>query len=220
MKQVILSIALLLALVLTPTAKAAGRWQKQQFDFKFPTQQLVENQSWAAPAAASATLYVNAGALTNGAATTFSNLPSPDYARNVVLTPGGTTASVGAGTATITGTNIAGKIITEQLSISAAQSTASTGAKAFRTITSVVFPASTGSGATLSIGTGSKLGLRRCVADAGNYAWSSFGGVYDSTRGTIAVDPANMEGNTFTSQSALNASSNVQLFYVQNYGCY
>lgn len=220
MKQIALFFLTLIAVAVIPTANAAGPWQRMPSNIKLPSQQVIEAQLWVNPAAASSTYYKSGGALTNGSATTFTGLTAPDYARNVVLTPGGTTANIGAGTAVVTGTAINGKVISENFTISAAQSSASTGSKAFATITSVQFPAATGSGATLSIGTGTKLGLKRCVADAGNYGWSSFGGAYDSTRGTLAADAANMEGNTFISNSSLDGAHNVQLFYVQNYACY
>lgn len=189
-------------------------------DVKLPTQAMLEHVTLTAPVAASSTLLKNAAAANNGASTTISSFSAqPDVARNIVITPGGTTANVGAGTAVVSGTNVFGKSISENFTISAAQSSASTGSKAFKTVTSVVFPATTGASVTISVGTGSKLGMPRCLNHAGEYVFSEFAGAYDSTRGTMAVNATAVESNTFIPNSSLDGSSNVDVFYVQNFRC-
>lgn len=221
MKKYTMILTLLFALA-SGEAFAGGPWLRWfQLVKPVPAQAVMEHQLWVAPLLGSATLLKSAAALNNGSATTISTfLAQPDFARNIVLTVGGTAASVAAGTAVVTGTSISGAVISENFAISLNQAGATTGAKAFKSVVSVVFPATTGAGATLSIGSGAKLGLPRCVANAGDYDWSEFGGVFDATRGTLAVSASAMESNTFQSNSALNGSSNVDLFYVQNYGCF
>lgn len=190
-------------------------------DVKLPTQAMLEHFSVANPAAASATLLKNAGAANNGSSTTFSTFSAqPDFARNIVITPAGTTANVGAGTAVVTGTNTFGKTITENFTISATQSTATTGSKAFKTVTSVLFPATTGAGVTVNIGTGTKLGMPRCLNDAGDYAWSKYGGAYESTRGTMAVSASAIESNTFVPNGSMDGAHNIDVYYVQNFRCF
>lgn len=80
--------------------------------------------------------------------------------RNVTVTLAGTTANIGAGNIVITGHNSEGALITENLAVTAATGGLLTGNKAFYDITTVAFPATTGSGVTASIGYGSKLGIR------------------------------------------------------------
>jgi hypothetical protein len=212
---------LLMASLFTQNAFAGSPWVRFFQDLKAPTQAMIEHYTWTNPVLGTAS-YVQSGAvLATSAATTISTFTQqPDVARNILLTPTGTTASIGAGTAVVTGTNVLGQIISENFTITSSQSTATTGAKAFKTITSVAFPATSGSGATLSIGTGTKLGINRCAADAGKYIFSEFGGVYDATRGTFAISQTAAESNTFIDNSAYDGAHNVELFYVQNYQCH
>lgn len=203
------------------TAFANGPWNRFFQDAKFPSQAQTEHQVWVNPAAASASLLGSGVAITNGSATTISTFSAqPDFPRNITLTPTGTTANVGAGTAVVTGTNIYGKVITENFTIASTQSTATVGAKAFKTVSSVVFPAATGTGVTLSIGSGSKLGVLRCMTNAGDYDFSEFGGVYETTRGTIGNNASLIESNTFTPNGSMDGAHNVDLFYIQNFRCY
>lgn len=221
MKSFIFVLTFLFVTCLTNTAFANGPWQRFFQDVKVPTQAMMEHDSWAAPASASNTFIKSGAAISNTAATTISVFSAqPDFARNITLTPTGTTANVGAGTAVVSGLNIFGKAISENFTISASQSSTSTGNKAFKSVSSVVFPQAASTGVTLSIGVGSKLGLRRCMAQAGDYDWSVFGGTYDATRGTIANSATVIESNTFTDNSSLNGASNVDVYYVQNYRCW
>lgn len=207
--------------IVTQNAYAGSPWIRMFQDIKVPTQVQVEHFTWNNPLLGTATAIQSGAVMATSLATTVSSFTAqPDVARNILLTPTGTTANVGAGTAVVSGTNYAGQPISENFTISSAQSTATTGAKAFKSITSVAFPATTGSGVTLSIGTGTKLGFNRCTNDAGKYLFSEFGGVYDTTRGTMASSASAMESNTFVSNTALTGSANVELFYVQNYACH
>lgn len=86
-------------------------------------------------------------------------LTNPDVPRNLTITAAGTAADIAAGSVLITGTNIEGKVITEAFVMSDNLAGVVTGNLAFKTITSVVFPAADGTGATIAVGTGAKLGL-------------------------------------------------------------
>lgn len=207
-------------LAVTPDAFALSN-QILYRDIKLPTQSMVEHYNWPIPAAASATLLKSGAALTNGSATTISTfLAQPDFPRNIVLTTGGTTANIGAGTAVVSGTNIFGAAISENFTITSAQNGATTGAKAFASVSSVVFPAATGTGATVSVGTGVKLGLKRCVARAGDYVFSEFGGAYETTRGTLVNSASAVESNTFAPNGSMDGAHDIDLFYVQNFACF
>lgn len=212
-------------LAIISTAEANGPWYRAPQDYKFPSQAILDHYTWSAPALGSGITILNAGALNNGSATTFTTFAAqPDFARNVVLTPGGSTAAIGQSVATVTGTDIFGKTMTESIPFGRAQSAASTGILAFKTITSVTFPAgdtTSGFNGTLTIVAGTKLGLTRCSSNAGDYVFAEVDGAYESTRGTYAVGAGNsVKGTTFSPNTAMNGSKNVDLFYVQNFKCY
>lgn len=212
---------LLLAFTQSASADLGGPWKILFQNQKMPTQAMLEHYVWSGPAAASATGIAASKVIasTGGATLITSGLADIAVARNVTLTPTGTTANVAAGTAVVTGKSINGAAISENFSITSAQSSATTGSKAFKSVTSVSFPQASGSGVTLSIGIGSKLGIPHCMDRAGEYVFSEFNSVYDTTRGTMAVSSAAAESNTFTSNTSLNGSR-VDLFYVQNFRCF
>lgn len=217
----LLFIVIFLFVALTTNTAFAGPWHVNYQDQKMPSQSMIEHDTWTNPVAASASNIKLAAAISNSAATTITVFSAqPDVARNIQLTPTGTTANVGAGTAVVTGTNIFGKTISENFTIASTQSTATVGLKAFRTVSSVVFPQATGTGVTLNIGVGSKLGVRRCLTNAGDYVMSEFGGAYDATRGTLANSATAVESNTFVDNSAVDGAHNVDLFYVENFRCW
>lgn len=136
-----------------------------------------------------------------------------DYARNVTVTPGGTTADVGAGDIVVTGTNIDGEAITESIAIAANASTAVVGNKAFQTVTSVVFPAQDGAGATYTVGWGVKLGLGRCFPDEPLVMQARAAGTVESTAPTLAVNVAAVESNTISFDTA-PAANNLEAYLV------
>lgn len=88
-----------------------------------------------------------------------SGITQPDVPRNLTITAGGTAADIAAGDVVITGTNVEGKTIVERFTMSDNLAGSVTGNFAFKNISSIVFPAADGTGATISVGTGSKLGL-------------------------------------------------------------
>jgi len=217
-KHFILGIMLLA----TPIAFGAvtGIWNRFFQDIKLPSQAVLEHIQISGPIAADSDYVLNDGAANNSAATTFSTFSSqPDFPRNITITPGGSTGSVVAGTAVVTGKNFFGATITENFSISNGQSTATTGNKAFKSITSVLFPATDNSGVTVDIGVGSKLGVHRCANNAGDLVFSVFDGAYETTRGTLAVSATAVESNTFIPNGTMNGSKVVDVYFVQNFRC-
>lgn len=189
-------------------------------DVKLPSQQMLEKQTMSAPEAAddNQILDDNAGGGSAGATvTTF--LAQPDVARNVTVTPGGSTGDVKAGTVTVTGTDLFGAVITESLALTDNLSTVVAGNKAFKTVTSVAFPAEDAPyAATFDVGTGDKLGVKRCMNAAGHVVFATLGGVYEATRPTVAADASVVSANTVDLNSALDGSD-VEVFFVQNYRC-
>jgi hypothetical protein len=139
-----------------------------------------------------------------------------------VITPGGTTTDVENCDIVVSGTNLFGQAISETFSFLANANTATTGSKAFYTVTSIVFPAACESGgfaATWSVGYGEKLGLKRCLDSAGHLLMSTAAGAYESTRATMTVDADEVEKNTADVNGTMNGSNDFEIFFFQNFRC-
>lgn len=147
----------------------------------------------------------------------------PDVPRNITITPTGTTGDVESCVITVAGTDILGKAISEDLTFAANASTIQTGNKAFKTVSSVTWPAnceSGGFGATWIIGVGSKLGVKRCTINAGALDHGVFNGATEATQGTFASSATVASLNTYTPNGTMDASKNVEVYYSQNFACY
>lgn len=225
MKLLLFVFAFFLSLVAS-VSQAAIRPYYQ--DVKFPTQVMLEHQDIVNPAAAGTEniLDDSAGGTGTGASAYASFVAQPDVPRNLVLTPGGSTADIKACTVVVTGTDYIGGAISENFVMGSTQSTAITGSQAFNTVTSVVFPADCEGlvetfDATFDLGWGEKLGLKRCLANAGDLAWSTVAGAYEATRPTVAVDDDEVSKNTADFNGTMNGSNDFQAFFIQNFnaGC-
>lgn len=86
-------------------------------------------------------------------------ITQPDVPRALSLTVGGTTSSVATGIATINGTNIEGKPMSESFPLTNGSGGTLNGVKAFKTVTSLVLAAQSGTAATFAIGTQNVLGV-------------------------------------------------------------
>lgn len=78
--------------------------------------------------------------------------------RNLLFTTAGSTASDAPANVVINGTDQFGKVQSETLVLSQTAAVA-TGLKAFKTVTSIVYPAADGTGATIAIGVGKAMAL-------------------------------------------------------------
>ena len=193
-------------------------------DLKLPTQVLLERQEILNITAATTTavLSSHAGPTSAAARTITSGFTSPVTPRNLTITPDGSTGAVNTCTVTVSGTNILNTAITEEFTFTADQSTATTGSKAFKTITSIAWAAScevADYDATWSIGTGEKIGLKRCMDYAGNLAWTTVAGAYESTRPTVTADADEVEKNTVDFDGTMNGTNDFQVFFLQNFRC-
>lgn len=83
-------------------------------------------------------------------------LPTP---RNVTITSTGTAGDVKAAAIVVTGKNIEGKTITENLTPTLDTLGTVTGSKIFHTVTSVAIPAQDGAGVSYSVGVGNLFGI-------------------------------------------------------------
>lgn len=196
---------------------------KRQFrDMKLVTQQLVEKQSFTNPEAAGTAdvLSAHAGNTAADAVTVTTFVAQPDLSRNLSITPAGTTADVASCTVVVNGTDFHGQTISEDFVFAENASTATTGSKAFKTVSSIVFPANCEDspyGATWSAGYGEKLGLKRCLDAAGHIVMSTIDGAKESTEPTMAADASNIEGNTADFNGTMDGTSDFELFFYQNF---
>lgn len=193
-------------------------------DLKPATQVMTQKQSFGAPIAALATRVVSgtAGATSAAAASLTTFTLQPDVPRNITITPTGTTGDVEACVITVSGTNIFGRSISETFTFVADASTVQTGAKAFKTVTSVAWPASCESGsfaATWNIGVGEKIGLNKCLAVAGDWVSSHIAGVYETTRATVVADVDEVEKNTADFNGTMDGSAAFVGYYYENFAC-
>lgn len=215
--------AILLSLVIAQSAFA--RVERRDSDLKLPTQQMVEKQTITTPIVATTnrikTTY--AGPTSAAAVTLTSFTAQPDVPRNLTITPTGTTGDVEACVITVTGTDFYGSTITEDFTFLADASTAQTGSKAFKTVSSIAWPASCESGgyaATWIVGVGSKLGLNHCMASADHFFHAGLAGVKEATAPTVAASASVVASNTATLSGTLDGTKDVTLFYAQNYRCH
>lgn len=221
MKLIFTFLILFFTVCASDAAPVRRLWQ----DVKLPTQAVMEVQAITNPSVADTTGVLNAstGATSAAAVTVTSGLTNPDVPRNLVITPGATTADVAACTITVTGTNIFDRTITETFAFLDNASTATTGTKAFKTVTSVAFPASCEDSpytATWSIGRGEKIGLKRCMAQKGDFMQSSKDGTIEATQPTCVADTDEVEKNTCDVNGTMDGTADWKFFFVQNFGCF
>jgi hypothetical protein len=193
-------------------------------DVKLPSQEVLEHQTFTNIQAAGTTgiISANAGPTSADEIVITTGITNPDQPRNLLITPAGTTADVAGCTVAVAGTNIFGVAITEDFVIADNQTTATTGSKAFRTVTSITFPDNCEEGtfaATWDIGQGEKIGLKRCIDQAGDWAWSVVAGAYESTRATVAADADEVEKNTADFDGTMNGANDFDAYFIQNFRC-
>ena len=206
-------------LTLFSTMTLATPYQVERRDIKLASQKVIEERSLSAPILADTDRILADQATSTSETEVTSFLAQPDVCRNITVTPGGTTTDVAAGNVTVTGTNVYGETITEDLAFAADASSATSGAKAFCTVTKVVFPAQDGTGATFDVGVGDVLGLHRCMDAAGHVLFATLGGTYETTRPTCVADVDEVEKNTCDLNGTLDGSKDVEIFFIQNYRC-
>lgn len=215
----ILSLIAFMAITLCSQALANGPWDVKFQDLKLPSQSQLEQKKWSNPLVGASTVILNAQAVP-GSSTYVSFAAQPDYPRNLVLTPGGSTSNITSGNVTVSGLNIYGKSISEAFAFSNGQSSAVTGSKAFASVSSISFPSASGSNITLTAKAGDKLGVHRCADDNGDYVFSKFGGAYETSRGTFSSNATAIESNVFTPNGTMDGAHNVSIRFIQNFRCY
>lgn len=185
---------------------------------------MIEKQTWSAPNSSSYSLLLNLQAANaSSVVTTVSTFAAqPDIARNLIIVPAGSSTNFKACLIAINGLDYLGHAIEEDFTFGAAQSAQVVGLKAFASVTSVVFPSTcvqSPFGASVSLGVGNKLGLKRCMDQKGYIFHAVTDGTKDATAPTMTVDASvvSLNGAVFT--SAPNASRVFDLFFMQNFRC-
>lgn len=163
-------------------------------------------------AAASDTSVHAAVTLADGETTTVTeDITDPDVYR--VVTVKGNQASI-AGNVVVTGTDWAGNTITDTIALDEANSVS--GVKAFKTVTSILLPARTSAGDTVSLGCADVFGLTRPVAASADviYVGIAANAVDASTFSYEAASAVDTTNNTVTPTSTITASDDVTIdFY-------
>lgn len=174
----------------------------------------MRRQTWTNALATSLTRLKTAQATSDSVTTTVTSFSAqPDFARQISVDPGGTTASVPAGDVTITGTNIRGEVISDVVTFLANATAAGYTTKAFKTVTSVVFPIQDGAGATYDIGINDALGLDRCMT-ANEVLRATMDGTIEATLPTVTYHATDVSKNTVTPNTALDAGKDLRVVYI------
>lgn len=143
---------------------------------------------------------------TGGPQVVTTGITNPDVPRNITATAGGTAGDIKAVAVTVTGTNAQGETITEELPAFTVDTAGTVvGNKAFATVTSYSIPAMDGTGATVAIGTGAKLGIGDRLS-RNSVARAFLNDVLEGTPPTVATSSSALESNTVTLNSALDGS--------------
>lgn len=211
----------LLALTSMTGVSEASNLQRIFRDVRLPTQSVMEHQTITAPAAAGTTnvLSINPGNTSASAAAVTTFVAQPDVPRNLVVTPVSTTANVQNCTVAIVGTDFFSRAISENLHFNTSSAVAGTTAQAFKTVTSITFPASCEASpyeVRWNVGYGELLGLKRCM-DKNAYVFSNVDGTYETTRATIAYDTDEVSKNTADFNGTMNSSAVFDIYFVQDF---
>lgn len=160
--------------------------------------------------------------------TTYAVNVAPDVPRVLSLTMGGTAAGVLGGTATITGTNVEGKVITDTFAITGGSTGTVNGVLAFKNVTSIRIPAQLAT-STFQVGVTNALGLyhrlepnqwgMRVILDSGAAAGNVIPGIVKmrthvfDTQPTVVTNSKNVEANTVTPATAPNGTNAIRVAY-------
>lgn len=173
----------------------------------------IKRNAWVDAAAVAAANLKALTASSSSVATTITGISSPDYARKISVTPGGTTADVKAGSYVLTGTDIRDQVITDTLTFADNDTVKQVSVKAFKTVTSLLVPIQDGNGATFSVGVEDAMGLDRCMSDAAVID-AYIDGVRETTAATVTFHATDISKNTVDPNTALNAARDLAVVFV------
>lgn len=166
----------------------------------------IAHLSWADPVVADTDRILNdqvTSSTETTVVTTF--LAQPDYARQISITPGGTTTDVSAGDIVVVGTDQAGDALTENVAIAADATSAVNTTNAFKTVTSITFPIQDGAGATYDVGITDKLGLPYALSHD-TVLKTFLNHAEEVAAPTVTVDATDWQKNLIDLNSALDGN--------------
>jgi hypothetical protein len=164
--------------------------------------------SLGSPAAVSATAVHAAVTLGAAAQDVTTAITNPDVPRNVTVKGN---ASGIAGDVVITGTDANGAALSETIALSGSSEVV--GNKAFKTVTNINLPAKTnGSGDTVSIGAGAKVGIGHLLSRNTVIA-AYLNGVREGTAPTVVTSSSAISGNTVALSSSLAGTAVVIAYW-------
>lgn len=172
-------------------------------------------QSWATPRPPSSSVFVMALTVSssNAVTTVTTGLTNPDYPRAVKIAP--TTSQAATGNVVISGTNQWGVSVTDTIALGGTGAPVN-GAKAFKTISSVVLPASTSGTGTqasfsLAIGLSGVFGLDRQVPTVAACIRAAVNGTAETTAPIL-----NTTNHTasFSTAATSSAGALVEILYM------
>lgn len=158
--------------------------------------------------------YVASTNMKNGAYALVKTAPDVG-ARNVTVTQTANDTADTSGTITVTGTDLAGNVISEVITPEAGKTIA--GARAFATITSIVgagwaIDAVEGTNDTITVGFGALIGLPDMLTDTAQVLAASLNNAREAVAPTVTVSPVELSLNTLGLTSALNGTP-VKVYY-------
>jgi hypothetical protein len=134
--------------------------------------------------------------------------------RNLTITTAGGTAADAPATATITGVDVNGAVISETITV-AQTATIALGVKAFAKVTKIDLPAADGTGATLAFGFGSVIGLGKKIKSRAGLAFvlkeAANGAVV--TNGTIVAAATGLPNGTYAPNTIPDGAKTYAIFY-------
>ena len=139
-------------------------------------------------------------------------ITQPDFARVLSITPTKGSGSAITGNVVITGTDIRNAVVTDTIACGA-DTVIVNGVIAFKTVTSILYPARTQASDAIVVGCTNALGLPRCMSED-SYIQGSASGTFESSRATIAYDSAIIAKNTVTFATSLNGTLNFVAWFL------
>ena len=158
------------------------------------------------PAVADADGILAAVTCTGSPQTITTGINQPEVPRNITATAGGTAGDIKAIQVVVAGTNAEDQAITETLPAFTVNTAGIvSGAKAFKTVTSITIPAHDGTGTTTAIGFGDVLGIGHRLA-RNTVVAAYLDNALEGTAPTVVVSASAIESNTADLNSALSST--------------
>jgi len=139
-----------------------------------------------------------------------------DPPRQVVATVAGATPADAPATATVTGLDIDGNVMTETLTLPQTATTV-VGTKCFAQVTKIEMPAADGTAATVSFGTGVRLGLKVNPMVLGTTTVGIMAETYDGsvvTNGTLVGAATHEPHGSYSPNTAANGTHDYAIAYL------